>query len=91
MEQKHYRGPFQIGEPLTGGRDRPGRGVTIARTGSPAISSSLRWDGGEFTWRASSRRLGCAGAGFNKVDPQLGPLRAYLGNIGMPGLSAYVA
>ena len=89
MDQKHYR-PFQIGEALTGGA-----------IGQVVESRSPDWKPGEFIrsglgWREyyAATVTPAPGApavtGFHKVDPKLGPLRAYLGNVGMPGLSAYV-
>jgi NADPH-dependent curcumin reductase CurA len=78
---KSYVPPFQIGAVLDGGS--LGRVVASRHPGFAE---------GEFVVGGQGfREYYCSdGAGQRKVDPELGPLSAYLGVLGMPGLTAYV-
>jgi NADPH-dependent curcumin reductase CurA len=79
-DRKSYVPPFQIGKPLEGGAIGQ-----IVESRSPGLAV------GQFVismlgWREIA--VGKAGA-FQKIDPSLGPVEAYLGVLGMPGLTAY--
>jgi NADPH-dependent curcumin reductase CurA len=79
-DRKSYIPPFQIGKPLEGGAVGQ-----IVESRSPDLAV------GEFVismlgWREIA--VGRA-RGFQKLDPSLGPIEAYLGVLGVPGLTAY--
>ncbi len=81
MDRKSYVPPFQIGEVLQGGAVGT---VVEAAAGAPFkpgdhVLSMNGWR----EWFVSD------GAGMQKVDPSLAPLQAYLGVLGMTGLTAY--
>lgn len=91
MEQKHY--PVW---PLNG----PGGALAI---GKVVESRSPEWKVGDYVgsglgWREYFVADGHATPEpshrwrppLMKIDPKLGPLRSYLGNLGMPGFSGYV-
>jgi hypothetical protein len=79
---KSYTTPFKLGEPLDGGS-----------VGQVLRSRAPGFEEGDFVasrgggWReytvADARQ-------YQKVDPKVGPLSAYLGVLGMPGMTAYV-
>ena len=80
-DRKSYVPPFQVGEVLQGGA-----------VGEVVASNNEQFPVGSFVqsnlgWReyAVSR-----GEGLTLVDPKLAPLSAYLGVLGMPGMTAYV-
>lgn len=79
---KSYIPPFQLGEPLDGGA-----------VGQIIKSNDSKFAEGDFVvgfnggWR--DHYVGPA-EGFTKVDPNVAPLSAYLGVLGMPGLTAWV-
>ena len=80
MDRESYVPPFQIGSPLEGGA-----------IGQVVESNSDKLKVGDFVnhmlgWREFA--VGDA-AGFTKVDPSVGPIEAYLGVLGMPGMTAY--
>jgi hypothetical protein len=81
MDRESYVPPFQIGQALQG--HSIGQ-VVESRAGElkvgDYVSSMLGWRE-EFVSRPQ---------GLMKVDPTLAPLGAYLGVLGMPGLTAYV-
>jgi NADPH-dependent curcumin reductase CurA len=81
-DRASYVTPFQLGQPLDGGcvgQVIEVRGSTLFQTGD-YVSSRQGWreyyisDGSDLT----------------KIDPDLVPLQAYLGTMGMPGMTAYV-
>lgn len=76
-----YVPPYRIGEPLDGGA-----------VGEVVASRHPDWGEGDFVLSlAGWRELYLSdGAALRKVDPKLAPLSAYLGALGMPGLTAYV-
>jgi NADPH-dependent curcumin reductase CurA len=80
-DRKSYIPPFQIGQPLEGGC--VGR-VIESKNGEfnvgDYVSSMLGW----------REYFVSGGEGLTKVDPGLAPLQAYLGVVGMPGMTAYV-
>lgn len=80
VDQKSYVPPFQIGAPLEGGAigvveqsNNPGFAV------GDHVNSMLGW----------REYFISNGVGLSKVDPELAPAQAYLGVVGMPGLTAY--
>ena len=81
IDQPSYVEPFQLGQPLEGG----------------CVGEVVESNGG--TFRVGDYVLGrkgwreyyvSDGAGLTKIDPTLAPPQAYLGILGMPGLTAYV-
>jgi NADPH-dependent curcumin reductase CurA len=80
-DRKSYVPPFQIGAVLDGGAV----GEVIASNSDALPVGSFVQSG--FGWRecftANPRQL-------QQVDPDLAPLSAYLGVLGMPGMTAYV-
>jgi NADPH-dependent curcumin reductase CurA len=81
VERKSYVPPFQLGRPLTGGC--VGQVVQSKSDVFPVGAYVLSMLG----WR---EYYVTDGSGLTKIDPNLAPLQAYLGVIGMPGLTAYV-
>ena len=80
MDRESYVPPFQIGKPLEGGA-----------IGQVVESKGDKLKVGDYVnhmlgWREFA--VGDAG-GFTKVDPSVGPIEAYLGVLGMPGMTAY--
>ena len=80
MDRESYVPPFQIGSPLEGGA-----------IGQVVESRSDKLKVGDYVnhmlgWREFA--VGDA-SGFTKVDPSVGPIEAYLGVLGMPGMTAY--
>ncbi len=81
-DRKSYIPPFQLGKAMEGGAV----GEVIA-SNNPAFSVGdyvVGFDGGWKEYYLSS------GRGLMKVDPAMAPLSAYLGVLGMPGMTAYV-
>jgi len=81
MDRKSYVPPFQIGKPLEGGAV----GQVVASNAphlkvGDYVQSMLGWR----EWVVAD------GATMMKLDPTIGPIQAYLGALGMPGLTAYV-
>ena len=79
-DRKSYVPPFQIGQPLEGGSV----GRVIASNGGPFQVGDFVL--GMLGWR---EYFLSDGKDLVKVDPALAPLQAYLGVLGMPGLTAY--
>ncbi|MGB5947754.1 MAG: NADP-dependent oxidoreductase [Parvibaculum sp.] len=80
MDRESYVPPFQIGEALQGGA-----------IGQVVASKSPKLNVGDyvqsmFGWREYEV---AKAETFQKVDPALGPIEAYLGVLGMPGMTAY--
>jgi NADPH-dependent curcumin reductase CurA len=82
MDRKSYVPPFQLGEPLDGGS--VGRVVASKHDGFREGEYVCGFASGG--WR---EYYVSDGAMLQKVDPALAPLSAYLGVMGMPGLTAY--
>ncbi|WP_306253478.1 NADP-dependent oxidoreductase [Parvularcula sp. IMCC14364] len=78
---KSYIPPFQLGEPLDGGA--VGQVVKSKADGFAEGDYVVGFNGG---WR--EYYTGPAEA-YTKVDPNLAPLSAYLGVLGMPGMTAW--
>lgn len=80
-DMKSYAAPFEIGEALTGGC-----------IGKIVNSKSDDFKTGDYVntmygWREYSVS---STKGMKKVNPDLAPLSAFLGTLGMPGMTAYV-
>lgn len=84
MDRKSYVPPFQLGEPLDGGS--VGRVVASRHDGFRAGDYVCGFASGG--WR---EYYVSDGAMLQKVDPGLAPLSAWLGVMGMPGLTAYTS
>lgn len=80
-DAKSYADPFQIGEAMTGGA--VGK-VIASRSPDFAVGDYVNTNLG---WRDHS--VGPT-TGVSKIDPSKGPLSAFLGTLGMPGMTAYV-
>ncbi len=81
VDRESYVPPFQIGEALQGGAVGE---VIAAGPGAPfAVGDYVQSMWG---WREA---FVSDGAGLSKVDPKLAPVQAFLGALGMPGLTAY--
>jgi NADPH-dependent curcumin reductase CurA len=79
---KSYTTPFKVGEALDGGSVGQ-----VVRSRAPELKE------GDFVTSRSGgwREYHVAEARpYRKVDPKVGPLSAYLGVLGMPGMTAYV-
>lgn len=81
MDRASYVAPFQIGRPLDGWA-----------VGRVEISNHPDFNPGDHvSHRMGWRELFVSdGSGMTKVDGSAAPLQAYLGVLGMPGLTAYV-
>jgi len=79
-DQKSYIPPFKLNEPITSG--------TIAEVIESKNSDFKKGDfiSGNIAW---SEYQVHNGKGLTKVDPEAAPLSAYLGVVGMTGLTAY--
>jgi NADPH-dependent curcumin reductase CurA len=81
MERRSYVAPFEIGQPLSGGS--VGQVVESKNPRFAVGSYVLGMNGWREYWVSDGRGVG-------KIDPKLAPIQAYLGVLGMPGLTAYV-
>jgi hypothetical protein len=82
MDRKSYVPPFQIGEALQGGA-----------VGKVVLSNNGPFQVGDYVMSMSGWREWYVSDGsdmMQKVDAKLAPVQAYLGALGMPGLTAYV-
>ena len=80
-DRPSYVPPFEIGKPLDG-----------SAVGRVLASRSAAFSEGDhvlhrYGWR---ERVVAPASAFEKIDPTLAPVRAYLGVLGMTGLTAYV-
>jgi hypothetical protein len=80
-DRRSYVPPFRLGEPLSGGAVGE---VVASRAPGLAAGDAVLHDLG---WREYAR---LPAAGARKVDTSAAPPSAYLGVLGMPGLTAYV-
>ncbi len=80
VDRESYTPPFQIGEPLSGGA-----------VGQVVESSNPAFQKGDYVGSFGGWREWYVSSGFdlNKIDPSLAPIQAYLGALGMPGLTAW--
>ena len=81
IEQPSYVEPFQLGQPLEGGCVGE---VVESQRGELQVGDYAL---GRKGWR---EYYVSDGAALTKIDPTLAPPQAYLGVLGMPGLTAYV-
>ena len=81
IEQPSYVQPFPLGQPLEGGCIGQ---VVQSERGTFQVGDYVL---GRKGWRDYYISHG---ADLTKIDPTLAPLQAYLGILGMPGLTAYV-
>lgn len=81
LEQPSYVEPFRLGAPLDGGCVGQ---VVEAPGGTFQVGDYVL---GRKGWR---EYYVSDGADLTKIDPTIAPLQAYLGVLGMPGLTAYV-
>jgi NADPH-dependent curcumin reductase CurA len=81
MDRRSYVPPFQIGEALQGGA-----------VGQVVVSNAPHLKVGDYVQSMLGWRewVVADGATMIKLDPTIGPIQAYLGALGMPGLTAYV-
>jgi NADPH-dependent curcumin reductase CurA len=80
-EQPSYVEPFQLGQPLDGGCVGQ---VVQSQAGTFQVGDYVL---GRKGWR---EYYVSDGADLTKIDPTLAPPQAYLGVLGMPGMTAYV-
>ena len=80
MEGASYVANFNLDETMTGGAI----GQVIA-SNAPGIDVG-DYVNSMYGWR---EYYVCPAAEVQKVDPEVGPIQAYLGTLGMPGLTAY--
>ncbi len=75
-----YVDPFQVGQPLDGGC-----------VGQVVASKNNDYSVGDYVFAMNGWREYWLsdGSGIRQVDPALAPIQAYLGVLGMPGLTAY--
>jgi NADPH-dependent curcumin reductase CurA len=80
VDRKSYVPPFQLNQPLEGG--------CIGRV---VESNNNQFQVGDFVLGMSGWReyFISDGTGILKIDPAVAPIQAYLGTVGMPGLTAY--
>ncbi len=80
MDMESYVPPFQIGEPLSGGAIGE---VIDSKNPNVPVGTWLNHFNG---WREYAISDGMLD---QKIDPTLAPAQAYLGVLGMPGMTAY--
>jgi NADPH-dependent curcumin reductase CurA len=80
-DRPSYVPPFQVGKPLEGGS--VGRVIESKNDQFKAGDVVLNMLG----WR---EYFVTDGQGLVKIDPAIAPIQAYLGTMGMPGLTAYI-
>jgi len=80
VDRKSYVPPFQLNQPLEGGC-----------VGRVVESKNSQFQVGDFVLGGSGWReyFISDGTGILKIDPAVAPIQAYLGTVGMPGLTAY--
>jgi NADPH-dependent curcumin reductase CurA len=79
-DRKSYVPPFQLDQPLDGGC-----------VGRVVQSKNKHFQTGDFVFGMYGWReyFISEGTGLMKIDPNIAPIQAYLGTVGMPGLTAY--
>ena len=79
-DRKSYAPPFQLDKPLDGGC-----------VGRVVESKNEQYQTGDFVFGMVGWReyFISDGTGLMKIDANLAPIQAYLGTVGMPGLTAY--
>jgi hypothetical protein len=80
VDRKSYVPPFQLNQPLEGGC-----------VGRVVESNNKQFQTGDYVLGMSGWReyFISDGTGILKIDPAVAPIQAYLGTVGMPGLTAY--
>jgi hypothetical protein len=78
---KSYAAKVELGEVMIGGAVGE-----VIRSNNPAFKAG-EFLVGSFGWQEYARSMG---NGVMKVDPARAPLSAYLGAVGMPGITAYI-
>ncbi|MBI1330374.1 MAG: zinc-binding dehydrogenase [Alphaproteobacteria bacterium] len=80
VDRESYTPPFQVGEALSGGAVGQ-----VVQSNNPnfKVGDYVGSFGGWREWYVSG------GMDLNKIDPSLAPIQAYLGALGMPGLTAW--
>jgi NADPH-dependent curcumin reductase CurA len=81
IDRKSYVPPFELGKALEGGAI----GIVIKSKCSDFKEGDFV--NSNFGWR---EYFTAEGKYLKKVNPDIGPLQAYLGTLGMPGMTAYV-
>ena len=81
IDRKSYVPPFELGKTLEGGAI----GVVIQSKNSEYKEGDFV--NSNFGWR---EYFTTEGKFLKKINPDVGPLQAYLGTLGMPGMTAYV-
>ena len=80
VDRESYVPPFQVGEALSGGA-----------VGQVVDSKNPQFKRGDYVSNFSGWKEAFVSGGgdLQKVDPAMGPIQAFLGALGMPGLTAY--
>ncbi len=80
MDRKSYVPPFQVGQPLEGGS-----------VGEVVESKNDKFKPGDIVLNMLGWReyFVSNGKGLTRINPGKGPVQAYLGTLGMPGMTAY--
>jgi NADPH-dependent curcumin reductase CurA len=80
VERESYVPPFQIGQALSGGA-----------VGQVVESQNQQFQAGDYVSNFSGWKewFVTSGGDLQKIDPALAPIQAFLGALGMPGLTAY--
>jgi NADPH-dependent curcumin reductase CurA len=81
IDRESYTRPFQLGEPLYGGCVGQ---VIASRSELFHVSDYV------FSWQGWREYLISDGGNLTQIDPAIAPIQAYLGTVGMPGMTAYI-
>jgi NADPH-dependent curcumin reductase CurA len=81
IEGKSYIPPFELGEPLTGGCVGQ---VVVSKGDQFNVGDYVLGDQGWREFYSSDEKF------LTKIDPEIAPIQAYLGILGMPGFTAYI-
>jgi NADPH-dependent curcumin reductase CurA len=80
-DRRSYAAPYQLGQPLEGGAIGE---VIVSNARELAVGSLVESNYGWREWFVARPDE------LKRIDPSLGPPQAYLGALGMPGMTAYV-
>ena len=80
VQRESYVPPFQVGEALSGGA-----------VGQVVESTNPNFKAGDYVSNFSGWKewFATPGGDLTKIDPGMAPIQAFLGALGMPGLTAY--
>ncbi len=80
VQRESYVPPFQVGEALSGGA-----------VGQVVESTNPNFKAGDYVSNFSGWKewFATPGGDLTKIDPAMAPIQAFLGALGMPGLTAY--